>query len=644
MTRAAPPRLPWAILALAAALLPTVATGEGDAIGAAEAALAAGRPREARALATDAILADPDRAPAHLVQARAALALGDGVGAAAALDKATALGLRPAALGAMRAEALLLQNEPERAAAAADPAGAPAAARGYAARIRGRALTVLGDLAGAADAFDAALAASPRDPQLWTDIGRFRIATGERAGAVAAADRAVALAPRLPQALVLKGELARDQYGLVASLPWFGRALAIDGQNVPALLAEAATLGETGRAQEALAATRAVLALEPRNPRAWLIQAVIAARGGEWRLARTLLDRSGGLLDAEPATMLLAGAVELALGNAEQAIARLAPLVADQPDNRRARRLLAAAQWRAGGGGAAAATLAPIAAEPDADSYSLLLLGRALERAGRRAEAALFLDRGAARGRPAAAAPDPDALAVLARGWAAAPGDGDAGTALVRALLDGGRGGEAVPVAARVRDANPGAPQAHMLLGDALIAAGRAAEAADAYRAAANISFTEPTAMRLIGALKLAGRGRAAFEVLNLFLGQNPRNVAARMLAADFLLGNGRAAAGRRVLEALQRQLGPGDAELQRALAAARLATGDRAGAAGAGGEAYRLLRARAAITASYGWTLWAGGQDRRRGAALLREAARMAPDDKGIAAWLARTRGAWAG
>ena len=46
--------------------------------------------------------------------------------------------------------------------------------------------------------------------------------------------------------------------------------------------------------------------------------------------------------------MLLLTAIDFETGNEEQAAQRLAGLVARQPGNRRARRLLAAAQWRMG--------------------------------------------------------------------------------------------------------------------------------------------------------------------------------------------------------------------------------------------------------------------------------------------------------
>ncbi|KAK0358749.1 hypothetical protein LTR94_034118, partial [Friedmanniomyces endolithicus] len=93
-----------------------------------------------------------------------------------------------------------------------------------------------------------------------------------------AADRAVALAPGDAKALTLRGELTRAQYGLAASLPWFERALAANPDSVPTLEQYAATLADAGQASHMLGLTRRLLALDPSNPRAWMMQAVMAAR------------------------------------------------------------------------------------------------------------------------------------------------------------------------------------------------------------------------------------------------------------------------------------------------------------------------------------------------------------------------------
>lgn len=570
-------------------LAPTPASADRAAsLHRAEALLREGRPRAAHTMLTEAIQAAPGEGAAHLLQARAYLALGDGIAAEAEIARARQEGIPAARSRHLMAHALVLQDAPQRALVEADMSHIPAAFAVPAARMRGRARMLLGDDDAAAAEFGLALRLAPRDPDVWTDVGRFRLATGEIAGAIAAGNRAVSLGPRNVDALLLKGELVRGQYGLRAALLWFDRALAIDGANIPALLQKAATLGDIGQTRAMLAATRAVRALDSDNPLALFLQATLAARAGHYDLARTLIQRTGDALDDLPAAMLLAGVIELATGNSEQAIERLGRLVAAQPDNLKARRLLAAAQWRAGDVDATIATLAPIADLPQADSYVLTLIGRALERRDERTAAARYLDRAAMPTRaagPGPAAVDPAALALL-RGAAA---------------------------------------------GDALGALGRWHEAAEAYREAANISFSEPVALRLVQALQRAGNGPAAAHVLATFLHQNPRNVAAQLMAADFHMGAGEWLSAIAIYEDLRRRLGDRDAALLNNLAWAYHRAGRSGRAVALAARAHALSPANPALADTYGWLLFETGRNRRRGLALLEQAAGQAPDAAGV-------------
>ena len=144
-----------------------------------------------------------------------------------------------------------------------------------------------------------------------------------------------------------------------------------------------------------LALTRRVLSLDQRNSRAWFLQAVMAARAGRFDLARSLLARTSGRLDGEPAVMLLRGLIDLHDGAHEQAIDRLSDLIDQQPANLVARKLLGAAYAQAKDHDGVIQTLRGLAGREDADSYTLTLFGRALEARGDRDAAAAMLDRAA---------------------------------------------------------------------------------------------------------------------------------------------------------------------------------------------------------------------------------------------------------
>jgi tetratricopeptide (TPR) repeat protein len=605
-------------------------------------ALADGEPRTARIEFLNAIKADPDNKALRLAQARTYLLLGDGAAAEDELNRANALGVAPSETAHLMAHALLLQGQAERAVAEAGKAGPRHAA--YASRMLGRAFSALGRMEEAAKAFDRALAAAPDDGALWADIGRFRRDTGEVAGAIAAADRAVALDPRNVEALVLRGELTRSQYGLAAAVPWFDRALDIDPSNLAALIERASTLGDLGRTRDMLADTRRILAVAPEHPQAYYLQAVLAARGRDYALARSLYRRTGGAFDNRPAAMLLAGTIELGSGNAELATRPLKRLLELQPGNFKARRLLGSAQWQSGDAAAAVRTLRPIADRADADAYTLSVIGKAYARLGDEERAARYLARAAAP-RPSALAALENPLAdneidALRRDAARQPGSAPAQIALIRALLGRGLGAEALQRARQLQAANPGAPDAHVLVGDALAIQGDYGAAVGAYRRAANLAFSEPVALRLVEALRNSGNPAGAAQVLALFLQQNPQNVSAQILAADANLQAKRWPEAIALYEAARRRTGDRDATLLNNLAWAYGQTGDYARAVPIARRAWTLEPRNPVTADTLGWLLFKSGEDRMGGLALLEQAARGAPTDAEIRAHLKDARG----
>lgn len=628
---------------LLAALLLAV-TGCANAVGSAydrgAAAFEAGDVRTARVELLNALQANPDNSAARILQARVHLALGDGVAAESEIARARQSGVPVEQTRHLLAHARLLQSDPQG--ALNEASDVPPEHSAYAARIRGRAFVALGDREAAGAEFDRAIALGADDSAVWTDVARFRRDNGDIAGAIEAADRAVGLRPVNVEALVLRGELTRQQYGLNAALPWFDRALEVDPDDVTALLERAITYGDIGRMSDMLADVRDVHRLTGGHPTAYYLQSVLAARAGNFQLARLLYNRTRGAFDATPAGMLLQSAIDFETGNVERAAVRLRELVASQPGNRKARRLLAAAQWRAGDAAGAAETLRPIVERPDADNYSLALMGRVLTRLGDTQGAALFLAR--------AASPRPEALTALAsldegefarlRAAAAeAPGDGPTQVRLISALLARGHGAEALARARRLQAAHPGAPEVHVLVGDALGVQGNFAAAAEQYRHAANLAFTEPVALRLIGALQRSGRPEAAEQVLELFLRQNPRNVPAQILLASRMMQAGDWPRAIRLYESLRTRLGDNDATLLNNLALAYAETGDYEAAIPLARRAWVLDRDNPATADTLGWLLFKSGTDRPRGLALLQRAARGAPSDSEIRRRLEQAR-----
>ncbi|MEJ7927401.1 tetratricopeptide repeat protein [Sphingobium sp. AN641] len=588
-------------------------------------ALDASDPRTARVELMNAIKADPRSPTIRIAQARALLALEDGEGAAVEIDRAIQLGAPRGGTRLLMAQAQLLQGDAD---AALRQLAAPDRQQdqpALAARLEGRAALMLGRLAQARAAFNRAQHLSPSDAETWVDIGRYYIAAGDQAAAIAAADRAVALAPSNVKALTLRAERTRDQYGLAAARPWFERALAIDPAAVPTLIEYAATLADMGEARHMLSVSRRILSLQPDNPRAWFMQAVLAARAGREDLARGLLARTEGRLDNQPATMLLRGVLHLAGGNGVLAAESLERLVALQPDNDQARLLLGRAYHGAGDQDAAAATLAPLVVRADADPYVLTLAARVQEARGDRSLAADMLNRAAWPARASTSPLGSDGR-ILAAGPPASAATAVDNIPYIRALLNDGQAGQAVDRALLLAAANPGAPAALIVLGDALDAAGRPAQAARRYETAANMRFSQDVAIRLAAAWQRAGDPARARQVLDLFLGQNPASLPAQRLAAALRLDAQDWRGARRMLEGVRARIGNQDAMLMADLARATLAMGDRPRALAYAAHAWRLMPASPMTADIYGWALTQAGGNGQRAVDLLEQARAMAP------------------
>jgi len=298
-----------------------------------------------------------------------------------------------------------------------------------------------------------------------------------------------------------------------------------------------------------------------------------------------------------------------------------------QPANQKARRFLAAAYWKAGNAAATIEALRPIAERADADSYSLALMGRALATAGS-GDAAYYLSRAAVPQNRAPAALiaggiDDAEVERFRRAAASAPGHAPTEIAYAGALLASGRSAEALALARRLQAQHPGVPDAHMLVGDALGLTGDPAGAAEQYRKAANLAFSEPVAMRLVGALDRSGQPEAATEALRLYLGQNPRSVPALLLAASRYMGAGEWQAAINIYEGLRRRLGDNDALLLNNLALAYGETGHPERALTLATRARALAPANPVTTDTLGWLKVRAGQ-KAEGLALLNRAQRL--------------------
>lgn len=584
-----------------------------------------GGPREAfearRAALQAAIADDPGNIVRRVELARVAIRLGDGVGAEAAVKGALDAGANDAALRPLLARAYAMQGEDARALRTLDEGPVLPEMAGEAAWVAGDVHLGNGDLAAARDAYDRAVQELPRNSGLWVDVARFRDANADTLGARDAADYAIELDKANSEALAFKANLVRTGEGLSASLGWYEKALGADPANADALVEQAATLGDLGRYRDMLAALRRAATLIPRDPRLFYLQAVLAARAGNYPLARSLLQRTRGELDAQPSFMLLSAVVELELGGEAVAASWADRLLAEQPANFTARRVLAAAEWSDGDADAALDALLPLVRRPDADSWSLLLAARAAGELGKRAESADYTGRAAtlARGEAPPFAVDND-YGLLTMAADAEPLNPASVIPAISADMASGNMARAIERATRLRDANRGVADAHILLGDAALAGGRTDLAVQSYRAARDLDAGERTTLRLANALYRAGDVAGSGAAILALQRSQPSSIAADRLSGHLAMDIGHRDQAIAHFERVRRRIGDRDVVILRELARAWAAKGDDDRALPLIDRAYRLQPLNAGIMEFY-----AGLLDRRgrtQAAADLRDKA----------------------
>jgi Tfp pilus assembly protein PilF len=428
----------------------------------------------------------------------------------AALAVAAALLLGLGAVGCSRGSSeTTAQAAP---AARAQPEVAQLIAKANAQIIKG----ALGD---AGQTLDRARSLAPESPDLWLAIARLRLRGGEHLTAIEAADRALAFGPDYAPALLLRALMVRDAHGFADARRWFERAVTADPDN-PDLLAEyAAALGDAGETRAMLAAVRKLAAQKPDDPRVPYLQAVLAARGGDDALARSLLARSGLAGRGVPAAMLLDAVIDLRQGNAESAAATLERLAARQPGNERVRDLLAHALLAGGHSDVLITRFGAEAERADASPYLLMLLARAQERLGDRAAAAPLLARAYGPLRR-----DPGVLPIR-------DGLPEPTAAIRRALLAGDRAGARAQAEA-LRTRIPASADVASLAGDALLGAGDPRAALALYSRASEVRRPWPLTRKAVWALARTGDRSAADLLLVSHVAGEPTTASALVALA----------------------------------------------------------------------------------------------------------------
>ena len=218
-------------------------------------------------------------------------------------------------------------------------------------RVRALALLAEGKVEDAAKAFAVGEGRDPADPRLLASSARFELARGDVERARMLSDRAAevdaaSIEARLAQALVAR---VRDR--LPASLAYYDAALKEHPANFEARLGKADLLVVMEKYDDARPLVSGLFEEAPENRDIALLRAKLAARDGEWKQVRDILQAYEADMRDIPQMRLVYGEALLELGNGAQALTLLQPMLRANPSARDYRPDSACSRRRSRGAG-----------------------------------------------------------------------------------------------------------------------------------------------------------------------------------------------------------------------------------------------------------------------------------------------------
>lgn len=239
--------------------------------------------------------------------------------------------------------------------------------------LRGRAYLALAQPEQAKASFTQALQLQADDADALTGLARHALSRNDTAAAVLYVEQAVARAPKNLEARLFQGELLRFQGQSEAAIGAYQAVLALEPQNAEALLMKAHLYIGLKKWPEAQADIGAARKLGQNKLAVHYAQARLDYAQGRNAAALDSLQQVLKVAPGDMPSLLLAGAVQYALGSMPQAEQHLKAFLANDPGNLYARKLLASTLLRGGQGKDALATLAPALKEDSQDTelYSI---------------------------------------------------------------------------------------------------------------------------------------------------------------------------------------------------------------------------------------------------------------------------------
>lgn len=320
----------------------------------------------------NAVANSPEDGQVRLLLASLYLDMGDAVSADKEIRRAMGLNVPAAKTLPVLANALLGQGQYQK---VIDETAAGVATAGPDLLVaRGNAYLQLGKADEGKASFDAALKLNPVSGDALNGLASHAAGTGDLAGATRYVEQAVAKDPKNADVWMLKGALATRDGKHEAAIAAFSQALVLKPDHRSAHIEKAYLEIGAGKFDLARADIEAARKNTPGSIMVTYTQALLEHTEGKNAQALESIQK---VLRAAPEHMpsiLLAGAVQLALGSYEQAEQNLKKYLEKYPNTLYARKLLAATLLRSSQPADAAAALAPVLSDSQ-DPQLLALAG-----------------------------------------------------------------------------------------------------------------------------------------------------------------------------------------------------------------------------------------------------------------------------
>ena len=417
-----------------------------------------------------------------------------------------------------------------------EPLPADGQARGLA--LKGRAYLGLKQLEDAKANFAAAVEIDSSDKIAASGLVQLAMLTGDMQTADGTSAELIDQFPDDPDLLLLRAEVLRQMDDSKAAVEQFGAVLAIEPENIRALLGRATAnvrLQQFDSAREDLAA---VDALQPNVVIVSYLRGVMAFYERDWDNAAEQLQLVLGAQPGHAQSQLLMGIVSYARNDLQLAEEYLSSSVGARPDNLQAVKVLAATRLKLREPAGAVDVLEPVAGSGDAQVMALL--GSAYMLAGDQVRGQEWLTRAVETAPDVAALRTQLALTLIAGGKTGEAIDElesavdlgqevlQADVLLVLAQLKEKRFDQAIADSTALEQRRPDSPIAYNLTGLALLAQGKLDDASARFEKAFEIDPTFNTALINLARVDVAkddvdGAARRYRQVLE----QDPRNLAA---------------------------------------------------------------------------------------------------------------------